>query len=422
MSNVRVVITGLGMVTPLGATVATTWQALCAGTSGIVEQDRYPMPGYSCKVAGFACVDGTQLDQVFTKKEQQRSDRFMHLAMLAGTEALNNAGLSALLPQDRTRIGCYLGVGFGGLATITDSVIQLHEGGPSRVSPFSIPKSINNLGAAWLAMKADLQGPIMAMTNACASGADAIGMGYRQIQAGIVDYMLVGGAESCITPLAIAAFGNMRALYSWQHEAARASRPFDRDREGFVIAEGAGMLVLEREDYARQRGAFIYAELVGYGASADAYHMTAMHPEGRGAQQALRSALQEAGLNAESVDYINAHGTGTAMNDVVETNVIKKIFGEYAYPALSKHLLVSSTKSMMGHTLGAAGGIEAAISALTIQHGIVPPTINLDNPAEGCDLDYVAHQARECLVDVALSQSFGFGGGNVALVLKRYIP
>ncbi len=422
MDEIRVVITGIGLVTPLGVTTNATWQALCNGVSGITSQNRYDMGNYPCRVAGFVKESPDTFDVVISKKNQQRTDRFMHLALLAGDEALRDAGLSTTFPVDRSRIGCYLGVGIGGLTTITESVTSFIEGGASKVSPFSIPKSINNLGPGWLSMHGDLQGPMMALTNACASGADAIGTAFRQIKGGYVDYMVAGGAESCITPMAIAAFGNMRTLSTWQGDPAAASRPFDRDRAGFVIAEGAGVIVLEREDFARKRGATIYAELVGYGAAADAHHVVAIHPEGRGALLALDYALREAKLSPNSVDYLNAHGTGTSMNDSIETKIIKKFFATHADATLPHHLLVSSTKSMTGHMLGAAGGVEAAIAALTIQQSIIPPTINLDNFDPACDLDYVPRHAREQRVEVAISQSFGFGGGNVVLALKRYNP
>jgi len=337
--------------------------------------------------------------------------------LIAADEALRDAGLSKEFPQDRDRFGSYVGVGIGGVGYVEAASLDLAKRGYKAVSPFLLPKTISNEAPGWLGIKFDLRGPSMAVVNACSSGNDAIGQAFRAIQDGHADYMLAGGAESSLTPLGFVGFGNMRALSSWKGDPSAASRPFDKDRSGFVMAEGSGLLVLEREDFARKRGAQVYAELVGYGATCDAYHITAIHPEGDGAIRAMNNALAQGNVNPDSVGYVNAHGTSTPMNDPAETKIIKKVFGEHAD---KNRLLVSSTKSMTGHMLGAAGGAELAFSALAIKHGVLPPTINLDNPDPACDLDYIAHQAREKRVDYAMSNSFGFGGANSSILLKRY--
>ena len=416
----RVVITGIGLVTPVGSDTQTTWQALCAGTSGITLNDRCQLGDYPCRVAGLVRYDQSQIDAIFSPKHQSKTDRFIHLAVLAGDQALRDAGLTKEDPIGRHRCGVYVGVGIGGLTSITQSVVDVQQHGLHRLSPFVIPKVISNQAAGWLSMLWNLQGPVNAVVSACSSGADAIGLAFRAIRDGYADYMVAGGAESCIVPVAIAGFGNMRALSTWQGEPHQASRPFDKQRSGFVLAEGAGILVLEREDLARRRGAHIYAELVGYGASADAYHITAMHPEGRGAVLAVQSALDDARIDTSMIGYINAHGTSTTMNDAVETMVLKKVFGAAIDPHVHDHIVVSSTKSMTGHMLGAAGGVEAAVTALALEAQVFPPTINLDEPDPACDLDYIPHHAREKKVSYALSNSFGFGGSNAVLALKRW--
>lgn len=416
----RVVITGIGLVTPVGNDTQTTWNALCKGTSGITLNDRCDLGDYPCRVAGLVHHNQAHLDTIFSAKHQSKTDRFIHLAVLAGDQALRDAGLTKDDPCQRHRCGVYLGVGIGGLSSITQSVFDVQQHGLHRLSPFVIPKVISNQAAGWISMLWNLQGPVNAVVSACSSGADAIGLAFRAIRDGYADYMVAGGAESCIVPMAIAGFGNMRALSTWQGEPSMASRPFDKQRSGFVLAEGAGILVLEREDYARKRGAHVYAELVGYGATGDAHHITAIHPEGRGAQQAIQTALDDAQIDRSMVGYINAHGTSTVMNDAVETMALKKVFGLAIDPHESEHILVSSTKSMTGHMLGAAGGVEAAVTALALQSQIFPPTINLDEQDPVCDLDYVAHVAREKKVSYALSNSFGFGGSNAVLALKRW--
>ncbi|MBS1987553.1 beta-ketoacyl-ACP synthase II [Candidatus Dependentiae bacterium] len=415
----HVVITGIGLVTPLGNTTQESWQALLAGTSGIKAQDRYAMQGYHPYPAGFVRNEQETLDKLLDAKDQKKTDRFTHLALIAGHEALHDAGLSATHPADRTRFGTYLGVGIGGLGSISDVVLTLEKEGPKRISPFAIPKVINNLAPAWLSMHHELQGPVLALTNACASSGDSLGLAFRAVRDGYADYMMAGGTESCVVPASLAGFGNMRALSSWSGDPACASRPFDAQRTGFVMAEGAAVLILEREDYARARGAKIYAEVVGYGASADAYHITSPHPEGRGACSAITLALDDAQITPEQVGYINAHGTATVMGDRIETHVIKTIFGDHALPVTPDHLLVSSTKSMTGHMLGAAGAAEIAFTALALHNQKFPPTINLETADPLCDLDYIPGVARSAPVEYALSNAFGFGGGNSVVVLKK---
>lgn len=415
----QVVITGIGLITPQGNTTQECWQALLAGTSGIKAQDRYAMPGYHPYPAGFVRNEQEALDKILDGKDQKKTDRFTHLALIAGHEALHDAGLSATQPANRTRFGTYLGVGIGGLGAISDVVLTLEKDGPKRISPFSIPKVINNLAPAWLSMQLDLQGPVLALTNACASSGDSLGLAFRAIRDGYADYMIAGGTESCVVPASLAGFGNMRALASWSGDPAAASRPFDAQRTGFVMAEGAAVLILEREDFARARGAKIYAQIVGYGASADAYHITSPHPEGRGACSAITQALDDAHITPEKVGYINAHGTATVMGDRIETQVIKTVFGDHALPTTPGHLLVSSTKSMTGHMLGAAGAAEIAFTALALQSQKFPPTINLQTPDPLCDLDYIPGVARSAPVEYALSNAFGFGGGNSVVVLKK---
>jgi len=411
----RVAITGIGLVTPVGATTQESWDAVIKGVSGIKVLDDPMLADYYVQIAGIVTGEQEQLDQLLSLKEQHKTERFIHLAVMAAGQAIAQADIAQLSESDRLRAGVYVGVGIGGLPSIVVGADILRERGIKRISPYLLPKVISNEAASVISMQWNLQGPALSLSSACSSGADAIGQAYRAIQFGYSDVMLAGGAESVLTPMAIGGFGNMRALSSWQGEPAGASRPFDADRNGFVIAEGAGMLVLEALDAAEKRGASIIAEVVGYGASCDAYHMTALHPEGRGAQHALRFALQDAGIVPEQVAYINAHGTGTPMNDAIETLAIKKVFGPYAKDGLC----VSSTKSMTGHMLGAAGGVEAGFTALALQHQLVPPTINIVTPDPRCDLDYVPDVARSITGDYALTNSFGFGGSNAVLALRR---
>ncbi len=418
----RVVITGIGLINPLGNDTQTTWQSVIAGRSGIrTIPQSYGLSSYHITTAGLVTGEQPLLDRVLPAKFHSKTDRFIHLALIAGHEAMNDSGLSKTMPENRERFGVYMGVGMGGLGSVTEAVRDLDHGGFKNLSPFVIPKTISNLAPAWLSMQWDLQGPITAFTNACSSSADAVGVAFRLIRDGYVDYMMAGGTECCVVPIAIIGFGNMRALSTWAGDPAQASRPFDRDRSGFVIAEGAAVLILERLDLALTRGAHIYAELVGYGASADAYHITAMHPDARGAVKAMQLAMDDAHIASSAIGYINAHGTGTPMNDPTETIALKKVFGSLIDPTNPDHVCVSSTKSMTGHMLGAAGATEVAFTALALQYGVLPPTINLDNPDPICDLDYIPLCARHKIVDYALTNSFGFGGGNAVLALKRWI-
>ncbi len=433
----EVVITGIGLVTPLGTNTQATWENIVAGNSGLSRFDHPDLEGYRYRNVGLVKETDEQRNNILSPKDQKKTDRFIHLALMAGHEAMYDAGLDQQNPIDRNRFGVHVGVGVGGLETVSNAALTFDKRGPKRLSPFIVPKAINNLAPCWLSMQWNLQGPSIAVTSACSSGADAIGTAFRAIRNGYCDYMLAGGTESGIIPLGIAAFGNMRALSSWSGDPKQASRPFDKDRNGFVIAEGSGIIVLERKDLAVKRGAHIYAELAGYGTTADAHHITAMHPECRGAVSAMNQALADAQIDKTKINYINAHGTSTHMNDPLETLALKKVFGEHIIPkdsqnthgythAIQKyisskqtHALVSSTKSMTGHMLGAAGGVEIALSALALKHQIAPPTINLDNPDPACDLDYVPHKARKAKLEYAMSNSFGFGGGNAVVIVKK---
>lgn len=415
----RVVITGIGLVSPVGNNTVTSWKSIINGNSGIsCFKTSYDL-GYASSIAGQVKNEQELIDDLLSVKEQRKTDRFIHLALIAAYEAVCDSGLTNLKPEQQYRFGSYVGVGIGGLATIGLSALRFKERGYKAISPFLLPKAICNEAVAWLSIKLKLKGPTMAVVNACSSGNDAIGQAFRAISDGHVDYMLAGGTESCLTPLSFAGFGNMRALASWKGVPEKASRPFDKDRCGFVISEGASFLVLEREDFARQRGANIYAEIVGYGATTDAYHITAIHPDGEGAVRAINIALKEAGVDRSEIGYVNAHGTATLMNDPVETKVLKTVFGHYIEKNNQNRILVSSTKSMTGHMLGAAGGLEVAFTALALKHKVFPPTINLDNSDSQCDLDYIPHVAREANVSYAISNSFGFGGANSVILLKR---
>lgn len=407
----RVVVTGVGLVTPLGNTTQSTWEAACAGTSGIAPLHEPEFADYPVRIAGRVTHDQAALEQLLSAKEQRKTDRFTQLGLLAATQAVAQAGGLEQL-ANRTRAGVYLGVGIGGLATIVAAARDAQERGLSRVSPLLIPKAVSNEAASAISIAWDLQGPTLSVSSACSSGADALGLAYQNIMSGNVDLMVAGGVESVVTPLAMAGFGNMRALARWQGDPTQASRPFDSDRTGFVIAEGAGVLVLEEEQSAQARGADIMAYLSAYGSTADAYHTTAIHPEGRGARAAIAAALAQAECKPEQVSYINAHGTGTKMNDLIESEVIADLFGNSAP-------LVSSTKSMTGHMLGAAGGVEAGFCVLALRDQLAPPTINLDNPDPACALNHVHHTAQSFDGQYALSNSFGFGGSNAVLLFKK---
>lgn len=418
MSKHRVVVTGLGLVTPVGVGHEQVWQQLAAGVSGISTYEGLVEGPYAPAVGSIQSLE-YDLDRLLERKEQSRLDIFTQYALVAAAQAMQQAGLDRQTAFARERCGVYLGVGIGGLGTIQHASLAFDQRGVKGISPLVLPKAINNSAPSWLSMFFNVQGPSTAITNACSSGADAIGLAFRALRHGYADVMLAGGTEACAIPLTMAAFGNMRALSRWQGDTAAASRPFSADRTGFVLAQGAGVLVLERYEHAVQRGATILGEVVGYGATEDAHHLTAMHPEGRGAAAAMEQALADAGISPEQVGYLNAHGTGTPMNDLIETMAIKQVFGSCAQPDVPQHLLVSSTKSMTGHMLGAAGAVEAGVCLMSLQNQFVPPTINLTGPDPACDLDYVACIGRAHAFDYALSNSFGFGGANAVLAFKK---
>ncbi|MEN8144012.1 MAG: beta-ketoacyl-ACP synthase II [Gemmatimonadota bacterium] len=411
----RVVITGLGMVSPLGLDVASSWEALLAGRSGAGPITLFDPAAqavrFACEVKGFDPLESMD------RKEARRADRFLHFAAAAAKEAVEQAGLvEALEGTAPERAGVIIGSGIGGLATLEAQHSRLLEGGPSRVSPFFIPMFIADMAAGLVSMKYGLRGPNYATVSACASSAHAVGLAYRSIRTGEADLMVTGGTEATVTPLCVAGFASMKALSTRNDSPQTASRPFDAERDGFVLGEGAGMLVLEELEHAQARGATILGEISGFGQSADAYHMTAPAPEGAGAQVAMREALADSGLKPEDVDYVNAHGTSTPANDKTETAAIKGVFGDHA-----AKLVVGSTKSMTGHTLGAAGAIEAAICTLVCQSGHIPPTINHSADDPDCDLEYAFGGVVEGDVNVSISNSFGFGGHNVCLVVRKWL-
>ncbi|PYI51883.1 beta-ketoacyl-ACP synthase II [Paenibacillus flagellatus] len=408
----RVVITGMGVVSPIGQSVATFWEALTAGRSGVSAVDTFDVSGYKTRIGGV--VRNFDAESTIGGKEVRRMDRYTQFAVAAAKQALDDAALDPD-SADRDRIGVYIGSGIGGIHTLLDNYRTLLSRGPGRVSPTVVPMMIANMAAAQVSILYGLKGPLLAPVTACATGNNAIGEAFKLIQRGGADAVVAGGSEATIADLAFAGFGNATAMSTRNDEPERASRPFDAERDGFVAAEGAGVVVLESLEHALRRGARIRAEIAGYGASADAYHMVATDPEGDGAYRAMREALADAGLPPESVDAINAHATGTKLGDVSETKAIKRLLGARAYD-----VPISANKSVTGHTLGAAGGIEAVALVKTIEDGIVPPTINLEFPDPECDLDYVPGRARRADVRVGLSNAFGFGGHNAVIVLKRY--
>ncbi|MCW5798950.1 MAG: hypothetical protein LZF60_310146 [Nitrospira sp.] len=406
----RVVVTGLGLVTPLGTGVDKTWKALCAGESGVGRITRFDPTGYDAQIA--AEVKDFDPAQFIEKKEIKKMDTFIHYAVGASQLAVDDAGLK-VSPEEATRVGVYIGSGIGGLGSIEHYHDVLKDKGPGRVSPFFIPMTIINLASGQVAIRVGAKGPNSCAVTACATGNHCIGDAYRLIQRNDADVMIAGGAEAAITPLGVAGFASAKALSFRNTEPTKASRPFDKDRDGFVLGEGAGVVVLEELEHARARGARIYAEVIGYAMNSDAYHITAPPEEGEGAVRCMEMALKDAAVAKTDIGYINAHGTST-MADAIETKAIKHVFGEQAYK-----IPVSSTKSMTGHLLGAAGGIEAVFSILALHHGILPPTINLDHPDPACDLDYVPNKARATKTQVVLSNSFGFGGVNACLLFRR---
>jgi len=411
MSKRRVVITGLGAVTPLGNDVASTWNQLIAGQSGIATISKFDASAISSQIAGE--VKNFDVSEYIGQKEARTMDTFIHYGLAAGIQAFRDSGIN-VTEENAERIGVIIGSGIGGLPLIETNCESLFSKGPRRVSPFLIPGSIINMISGHMSIMYGLKGPNLAVVTACTTGTHCIGEAMRMIQYGDADAMLAGGAESTISALAMAGFANMRALSTRNDEPARASRPWDADRDGFVMGEGAGVLMLEEYEHAKARGAKIYAELAGYGMSADANHMTAPCEDGDGAMRSMRNAMRDAGVNPDQVNYINAHGTSTPLGDVAETVAIKRALGDAA-----KNAIVNSTKSMTGHLLGGAGGVESVFTALAVAHQKSPPTINLDNPGEGCDLASCANVARDATIEIAMSNNFGFGGTNGTLVMKK---
>lgn len=407
----RVVVTGLGAVSPLGIGVEKTWKALCAGESGVDRVTRFDPTDYPSQIA--AEVKNFNPGDFIDAKEVKKMDTFIHFAIAASQMAMDDSGLK-VSSENATRLGVYIGSGIGGLHAIEQWHKVLLEKGPKRVTPFFIPMSIINLAPGQVAIRFGAKGPNSSVVTACATGNNCIGDAFRLIQRGDADAMIAGGTEAAITPLGMAGFAASRALSTRNDDPKRASRPFDKDRDGFVLGEGAGVVLLEELETARRRGAKIYAEIIGYGLTADAYHITAPPEGGEGAIRCMQIALQDAGIRPDEVEYINAHATST-MADAIETLAMKQVFGE----AVSR-ISISATKSMTGHLLGAAGGIESVFSVLSIRDGIIPPTINLDHPDPQCDLDYTALRARQREVNVALSNSFGFGGINATLIFRKY--
>jgi 3-oxoacyl-[acyl-carrier-protein] synthase II len=413
MSRRRVVVTGLGCISPVGNTVADAWANLLAGKSGIANITRFDASAINCHFAGE--VKDLDLDQYIAPKEARAMDKFIHYGIAAAVQAVQDSGLAtgeALSEEEATRIGVVIGSGIGGLPLIESMHDEMLAKGPRRISPFFVPASIINMISGHVSMRFGFKGPNLAVVTACTTGLHSIGEAGRHIEYGDADVMIAGGSECCMSPLGVGGFASMRALSTRNDDPATASRPWDRDRDGFVLGEGAGVLVLEEYEHAKARGAKIYAELGGYGLSADAGHMTA--PNMDGPRRAMLSALRNAGVNADQVDYLNAHGTSTPLGDINETNAIKAALGDHA-----KKTVVNSTKSMTGHLLGGAGGIESVFTALAIYHQKSPPTINIFNQDPECDLDYCANTARDMKIDVALKNNFGFGGTNGALVFKR---
>jgi 3-oxoacyl-[acyl-carrier-protein] synthase II len=408
----RVVVTGIGLVSSLGIGTRANWEALLAGRSGVGRITKFDASAFAARIA--AEVTGFDPLRFVDKKDVKKMDVFIQYAIAATQFAMDDARLT-ITPDLAPRTGVFIASGIGGFTTIEREHKALLEGGPRKISPFFIPSAIINLAAGQVSIRFGAKGPNSATCTACSASAHAIGDAYEIIRRGDADAMIAGGSEAAITPMGVGGFAALRALSTRNDEPPRASRPFDRDRDGFIIGEGAGIVVLEELAQARGRNATIYAELVGYGMSADAYHITAPSEDGAGAVRVMSLAIEKAGIRPDEVDYINAHGTSTPHNDRLETLAIKRLFCDHA-----RKLAVSSTKSMTGHLLGAAGGLEAGITALAVHHQLLPPTINLDNPDEGCDLDYVPHTSRRARVRYALSNSFGFGGTNAALLFKRY--
>jgi 3-oxoacyl-[acyl-carrier-protein] synthase II len=408
----RVVISGLGLVTPLGIGVKPTWESLCAGKSGVGEITRFDSSAFATKIA--AEIKDFKPQDFLSKKDARRIELFIAYALAATRMAIEDSGL-VIDSTNETRVGAITGCGLGGLRFMEDTVLQVSEEGPNRVSPFFVPMMIGNMVPGLISVHFGARGPNSSLATACAAGTHAVGNSFRLIQNGTADAMITGGTEAVISPSCIAGFNSMKALSTRNDEPEKASRPFDRDRDGFVVGEGSGILIIEALDHALARNAPIYAEITGYGMTGDAYHMTSPSPDGDGAVRCMTAALEDAGIDGNRIDYINAHGTSTQLNDLYESRAIKTVFKEHAYS-----LAVSSTKSMTGHLLGGAGGIETVFTALTIDEDMIPPTINYDNQDGECDLDYVPNVVRNTKVENAMTNSFGFGGTNATLILTKY--
>ncbi|HRZ86736.1 MAG TPA: beta-ketoacyl-ACP synthase II [bacterium] len=411
MSKHRVVLTGVGVLSPVGNTKEEFWKSLCEGRSGITANTAFDVTGYPSRIAGQ--VKNFDVSSI-NKKDLRRMDKFVQLAVVATGQAIRDAGID-LDKEDRNRIGCIMGSGIGGIHTIEEQHTVLMQKGADRLSPFLIPMLIVNMAPGMVSIQYGLKGPNLAVATACATATHAIGEAFRHLQNGEADAIACGGTESALTPLGVGGFCALRALSLRNDQPQRASRPFDKERDGFVIAEGAGIVILETLENAKRRGANIYCEVVGYSMTGDAYHMTSPSPDGEGAARCMDIAIRDAGLRPDQISYINAHGTSTEYNDKFETMAIKTVFKDYA-----KKVPVSSTKSMTGHLLGAAGGIEFIACALAIRDGIIPPTINYEYPDPACDLDYVPNTARQCPVEIAMSNSLGFGGHNTSIVVKKF--
>jgi 3-oxoacyl-[acyl-carrier-protein] synthase II len=412
VGNRRVVVTGIGLVSTLGIGTDENWKALVAGTSGVTRITKFDVSGYAAQIA--AEVHGFDPLRWIEKKEVKKMDLFIQYAIAASQFAMDDSKLQ-ITGENAPDIGAFIGSGIGGFITIEREHIALLDGGPRKISPFFIPSAIINLAAGQVSIRFGAKGPNLATCTACSASAHAVGESFEIIRRGDAIAMIAGGSEAAITPMSVGGFGALRALSTRNDDPAHACRPFDKERDGFIIGEGAGVIILEELEHAKQRGAPIYAEIVGYGLSGDAYHMTAPSEDGDGGRRVMEMAIRKAGIRPDEVDYINAHGTSTPYNDKLETLAIKRCFGDHAYK-----LAVSSTKSMTGHLLGGAGGLEAGITALAVHHQVAPPTINLDVPDEECDLDYVPHTSRSMPMRYALSNSFGFGGTNASLLFKRY--
>ena len=414
MSQRRVVITGMGIVSPVGSTIDSAWDAICNGRSGIRTISSFDADHMKTRIAGE--VADFDVTQYLAPRESKRLDDFIHYGYAASVDALRDSGLlEENSGHDPERIGCALASGIGGLKTIEATTEAYLNGGPRKVSPFFIPGSIINMIGGFLSLNYNLKGPNIAIVTACSTATHNMGTAMRMIQYGDADIMVAGGAEFATTPTSVSGFISARAMSTRNDEPGKASRPWDKDRDGFVLSNGAGVVILEELEHAKKRGAKIYGEVIGFGMSGDAFHMTAPPEDGEGAARCMQLAVNDAGINTEDVDYINAHGTSTPLGDLAETTATKTVFGDHAYK-----LAVSSTKSMTGHLLGAAGGVEAIFSLLSLRDGVIPPTINLDNPGEGCDLDYVPNTARQADLNIAISNSFGFGGTNGSLVFRKF--